>query len=349
MTLKPGFKIIRYILFTVLLPVLSLLSGDKTENKNTFSARNELIAAAQKFIESFDKENLSSIQFDFNDDERRDWDYVPRTRAGIPLRRLNTEQYSSFRKLLDASLSRKGVDKAEGVILLESVLYELSGNSSYRDPGLYYISIFGRPDSIKPWGWRFEGHHLSLNFTFIKDSTIVSTPLFLGANPAEVKEGKHKGLRVLKPEEELARELVKSFDSQQLKKAVFDEDAPGEIITENEERVDPLNPKGINGSELNKKQQEILINLLKEYISNSNPELAEQKYSGIIKDIKDIYFAWAGGFERGEEHYYRIQSSTFLIEYDNTQNNADHIHSVWRSFQNDFGNDLLKKHYKEYH
>lgn len=171
--------------------------------------------------------------------------------------------------------------------------------------------------------------------------------MFFGANPAEVREGKHKGLRVLKFEEDYARELVKSLDKEQLKETLFEEDAPSEIITGNDERVDPLNPKGISASKLKKNQLEILLMLIREYIENSEPKIAEQRTID-LKNSKELYFAWAGGFEKGQPHYYRIQSNTFLIEYDNTQNSANHIHSVWRNFTNDFGVDFLKKHYEKY-
>jgi hypothetical protein len=251
---------------------------------------------------------------------------------------------------MESSLSQSGIKKADGVVILEKVLQDLSGGGSYRDPGKYYVTIFGKPGNGKPWGWRYEGHHLSLNFTVIKDSVIISTPMFFGANPAEVKEEEHKGLRVLKFEEDYARELIKSLDKEQLKEAVIEEDAPSEIITGNDERIDPLHPKGISASKLKSEQKDILIKLIKEYISNSHPENAEQKHMELSKlNLKELFFAWAGKTGEGQPHYYRIQSSTFLIEYDNTQDNANHIHSVWRDFKNDFGEDVLKEHYKEFY
>ncbi len=157
-------------------------------------------------------------------------------------------------------------------------------------------------------------------------------------------------MRVLKFEEDYARELIKSLDKEQLKEAVIEEDAPSEIITGNDERINPLNPKGISAAKLKSEQKDILIKLIKEYLRNSHPENAEQKYIDLSKlNLKELFFAWAGKTGKGQPHYYRIQSSTFLIEYDNTQNNANHIHSVWRDFKNDFGEDVLKEHYKEFH
>jgi hypothetical protein len=314
------------------------------------SKSNDIVTAANNLLKTFNEEQLDEIKFEFKDNERFDWHYIPRGRKGIPIKEFNSKQKELLRVLLNESLSKQGVKKAEGVLILESVLYDLSGQSSFRDPGKYFVTFFGTPDKMKPWGWRYEGHHLSLNFTIVKDSVLISTPMFFGANPSDVKQGKHKGLRVLKFEEDYARELVRSLDQKQFNEALIDEDAPGDIITGNDERIDPLKPEGIQASKLKSDQMEILIKLIKEYIANSNPKRAEQRYFELMtSDINKIYFAWAGGIEKEQPHYYRIQSKTFLIEYDNTQNNAKHIHSVWRSFKSDFGEDLLKKHYEEYH
>jgi len=332
----------------VLLLVSLFLIANINSGTDTDPERKSIITAAENFLNSFSKENLERIKFSFEEEERYDWHYVPRGREGIPVKELDDGQKELLKTLLNSSLSRQGVSKTEGVITLESVLNELSGRSSYRDPGKYYITFFGTPDKIKPWGWRYEGHHLSLNFTVLQDSVIISTPMFFGANPSEVKQGKYKQLRVLKNEEDYARELIKSFDAQQFEVALIDKEAPGDIITGNAERINPLDPKGIPVSKLSKGQVEILFKLVRTYIENSHPDFAEQRVLD-LKNSGEIYFAWAGGVEKGQPHYYRIQSNTFLIEYDNTQNNASHIHSVWRSFNNDFGEDLLKNHYKEYH
>jgi hypothetical protein len=334
----------------LVVPGISLIFNNAEQTFIPLPAKNNMNSAAVDFVNSFTEDQKKDLVLDFKDDERFNWDYVPAGREGIPLEELSSSQKELFQKLLESSLSGSGIKKAEGVIILEKVLQDLSGGGSYRDPGKYYITFFGGPGNGKPWGWRYEGHHLSLNFTVVKDSVIISTPMFFGANPAEVKQGVNKGLRVLKNEEDHARELVKSLNKEQLNEALIDEDAPGEILTGNDERIDPLRPKGIQASKLNNEQQKILINLVKEYINNSHPEHAEQKFTDLNKiDFNELYFGWAGEMEKGKPHYYRVQSSTFLIEYDNTQNNANHIHSVWRDFKNDFGEDLLKKHYKEFH
>lgn len=330
--------------------IFIFFGGSENMNKSGSIGKNEVNSAAINFINTFNDDQIEQLIFDFKDDERKNWNYVPTSREGIPVKEFSRGQKELFRKLMESSLSQSGIKKADGVVILEKVLHDLSGGGSYRDPGKYYVTIFGKPGNGKPWGWRYEGHHLSLNFTVIKDSVIISTPMFLGANPADVKKGEHKGLRILKFEEDYARELIKSLDREQLKEAVIEEDAPSEILTGNDERIDPLHPKGISASKLKGEQIDILIKLIKEYISNSQPENAEQKHMDLSKlNLKDIFFAWAGKTGKGQPHYYRIQSNTFLIEYDNTQNNANHIHSVWRDFKNDFGEDFLKEHIKEFH
>jgi hypothetical protein len=337
-----NYKIGSGILILLIVSVSSLFKYES----NPDSQSKDVISTANNLLNSLDKEQLQRIKFDFQDDERFNWDYVPTSREGIPLKELNDKQRKLLDELLNSSLSKQGVKKAEGVLILESVLFELARQSSFRDPAKYYVTFFGTPDESKPWGWRFEGHHLSLNFTVIKDSVIISTPMFFGANPSEIKQGKHKGLRILKFEEDYARELIKSFDMKQLKEALIDEDAPGDIMTGNNERIEPLSPKGISASELKKEQLAILLKLIRTYIENSQTELAEQRTTDLINS-KEIFFGWSGGVEKDQPHYYRIQSNTFLIEYDNTQNNANHIHSVWRNFKNDFGVDVLRKHYEE--
>jgi hypothetical protein len=349
--IKNHMKFYSFPAAVIFIPGIFLFFGSSKDlNKSSTLGENDLNSGAINFINTFNDDQLEHLIFDFKDDERKNWNYVPVSREGIPVKEFSSSQKELFRKLMESSLSQSGIKKAEGVIILEKVLQDLSGDASYRDPGKYYVTIFGKPGNEKPWGWRYEGHHLSLNFTVIEDSVIISTPMFFGANPAVVKEGEHKGLRVLKFEEDYARELIKSLYKEQLKVAVIEEDAPGEIITGNDERIDTMNPKGISAAELKSEQKYILIKLIKEYISNSHPGNAEQKYMDLSKlNLNELFFAWAGETGKGQPHYYRIQSSTFLIEYDNTQNNANHIHSVWRDFKNDFGEDVLKEHYKEFH
>jgi hypothetical protein len=219
-----------------------------------------------------------------------------------------------------------------------------------RDPELYFLTLFGDSQSTAPWAWRVEGHHVALNFTILNGRPISSTPAFLGANPAEVRQGPRQGLRALAPEEDLARSLVRTLDDKQRAQAVLSEKAPTDILSTNLRKAAPLKPAGVQASKLGQKQQSILMALLNEYASRHAPDIASARLDRIrAAGSGNIHFAWAGGFEKGEPHYYRIQGQSFLVEYDNVQNNANHIHTVWRDFTSDFGDDLLAMHYKNDH
>jgi hypothetical protein len=235
---------------------------------------------------------------------------------------------------------------------LEQVLHIIEGTNRRfsRDPELYFVSIFGEPGPGKTWGWRFEGHHLSLSFTVAGGEHISATPSMMGTNPAIVPGGPHKGLQILADEENLGRQLAKSLSTDQRTTAVISERAPEDIITGNQRKISPLEPAGIRWKDLNEDQRQLIWRLVKIYVERARGEIA----AADLKKITDagqekIHFAWAGGMEPGRGHYYRIQGPTFLIEYDNTQNNANHIHSVYRDFTEDFGDDLLKRHYEEEH
>ena len=311
----------------------------------------DMAAAANKFLAALSGEEKSKATFEFKDAERLNWHFVPKDRKGLPLREMNPEQQKLAHALIRSGLSQHGYAKATNIISLELVLQELEGAGRRfpRDPGLYFISIFGKPGPKGAWGWRLEGHHVAVNMTVVDGKLVTTTPSFFGANPAEVKQGPRKGVRVLGEEEDLAREFVKSLPPDLRKAAVFSETAPKEIITEAKVRIQPLDKTGLEASKLAPEQKEALLKVIKVYVERYRPELAKDDMAKIQKaGIDKVQFAWAGGVERGEGHYYRIQGPTFLMEYDNTQNNNNHIHSVWRDFDSDFGEDLLRKHYKEY-
>lgn len=310
-------------------------------------ASSAMVDAAKSLLASLRPEQRTRATLPFEGDERRNWHYVPRARKGIPLKDLDAGQRRLAEDLLKTGLGPRGYTEAMGVLALEGVLREREG--AYRDPGLYYVSIFGVPSSAAdPWGWRVEGHHLSLNFTVVPGQGAAWAPAFFGANPSEVREGPLKGLRPLAQEEDLARALVKALDPEQRGRAVFAGVAPREIVTGAQEKVDPLRPAGIPVEALGEAQRKQLVGLLDVYLSRMAPALAADRSRRLREaGFERIHFAWAGGFERGEGHYYRIQGPTFLVEYDNTQDGANHIHTVWRDFEGDFGEDLLARHYRE--
>ena len=299
---------------------------------------------AHKLIYSLNQAQKNQLLMDFNDRERQNWSYIPRSRRGIPFKLLDPEQRQMAFALLQSGLSASGYEKAQQIMLLEAVLAEIEG-SSYRDPDLYFISIFGTPSSQSTWGWRFEGHHLSLNYTLVNGKSLVVVPSFWGANPAHVLAGTHQGLRPLGHEEDRAREFLGSLSPEQLKRAVVSEQAPHEIFTGTDQQITPFKPEGIGFSALNEKQRQLLMNLMNTYLENFPAAVQQQRKSQIEQsELESLHFSWHGGTEKGQKHYYRIQGSTFIIEYDNFQNDANHIHTVWRDFDGDFGRDLLQEH-----
>ena len=257
--------------------------------------------------------------------------------------------------LLSSGLSHQGYARAATIMSLEQILSDIEGkaarpNSPIRDPELYYFTIFGKP-GVGTWGWRVEGHHLSLNFVCDEKDVLAATPSFFGSNPAQILEGPRKGLRVLGHEEDLGRAFVKSLTPEQQKTAIITNVAPRDIITGNSRKAKPLEPMGISGAALTAAQKEQLMTVVKEFLFRYRPEIAEdalhRMQSSNSQLPSSVSFAWAGEVEPGKGHYYRIQGPSFLIEYDDTQNDANHIHTVWRDLNRDFGDDVLQKHYEQ--
>ncbi len=310
-------------------------------------AVEEMSEAANAFLASLSPELKAKGAMEFESDLRHDWHYVPKERKGISLKELDKKQKDLVHELLDSAMSRKGLIKANTIIDLEKVLFEMEKKNPIRDSENYFVLIFGEPSEKGTWGWRFEGHHLSLNFTIVKGEFVTGTPHFMGSNPGEVMEGEKKGTRPLALEEDLGRQLVTALDEDQRKTAIFSDVALKEIVSGASRTVKPLEPAGLAFSDMNKEQGELLLNVMREYIYRYRAEIADDDWKKIrTAGFEDIHFAWAGSIEKGKGYYYRVQGPTFLLECDNTQGNANHIHTVWRDFQNDFGEDLLKRHYQ---
>jgi hypothetical protein len=310
---------------------------------------------ARAFLATLGAEQKAKAAIPFASDERLNWHFVPKTgeRKGLPLKEMTPPQQKAALALLSAGLSEKGYEKVSTIRGLEIVLREMEKNPRVRDPELYYFSVFGEPSDKSTWGWRYEGHHCSLNWTIVNGKSVASTPQFLGTNPGEVRvevpNAPKKGTRVLATEEELARTLVKSLNDTQRSEAVIDAKAPNDIITGASRQAAILEDKGIPYSKLTKEQQGMLITVIQEYADTQPKPLARERLAKIRKaGLDNVKFAWMGGLERGEGHYYRIQGSTFLIEYDNTQNNANHVHAAWRDFKGDWGMDMLAMHYQAF-
>ncbi len=314
-----------------------------------------MATAANKFIQLLSDKQKEKTLFHFDDKERYDWHYIPKSRNGIPLKDLTEKQRTAAMALLRTALSDTGYKKTTAIIELENVLRAEEGrpaNDEYRDPTNYLFSIFGDPARDTIWGWRFEGHHISFHFSSDDNRLISGTPGFLGSNPAVVLSGPEKGKYVLKDETELGFALLHTLTAKQLETAIISNNAPGDIVTASSRKAMIQNPKGILYSDLDTAQRKAFLQLLSLYIHRYTPVYA----ADMMHDIEDaglnkLQFAWAGAQQPGvgHPHYYRIQGPTIIIEYDNTQNNANHIHTVVRDLKKDFGGDQLLEHYQQGH
>ena len=303
-------------------------------------------AEARAFLDSLHDGQRDAATYDLTDPERYRWKYTPGPRGGLALEDMDGAQRDLAMALLDAGLSTWGAQTARAVMDLEPILKEIEEDtgrpgSARRNPEHYWFSVFGDPATDRPWGWRVGGHHLCLHFTVVDDRTSV-TPLFFGANPARVPRGPHEGLRVLGPEEDLARALVTNLDASQRARAVVSAEAPNDILTGNAVRAEiAAVPTGVDFASLDPAGQGGFSRLVDHYLGRvaQPPTL----------DLDGLSFAWAGATEPGEGHYYAVRGDTFLIEYDNTQNDANHVHTVWRDLARDWGEDLLAEHYRRSH
>jgi hypothetical protein len=311
-----------------------------------------MVAAATTFLSSLNADQKKQATYPLTDAERENWNFVPIARNGLSFKKTTTEQLGLGIALLRTGMSHVGTAKAQAIMQLELILKELEKDNpaGRRDPVNYFVTIFGEPSADKSWGWRFEGHHLSLNFTVVDGKHVFFAPSFMGTNPAEVRQGPRKGERVLAEEEDLGLALINSLDDSQRKTAIFANEALKEIVTTNKKRVEPLSPAGISAAQLKPGQREKLVALVKTYLNRFRPELAEETFAKIsAAGIDKLSFAWAGGLDRTKQTYYRIQGPTILIEFDNSQGNGNHIHSTVRDFKGDFGHDLLAEHYAKAH
>ncbi len=288
------------------------------------------------------------------DEAKRDWVYWPRFRVGLTLEYMTAEQRMLVHDFLQASLSAVGYLKTVHVMQTEEIL------SLWEDIGLprgnekYWLVFFGTPSMDEPWGWRFEGHHVSLNVSVAPGSVRV-TPTFFGADPAEVPQGPQAGFRPHAAVEDLGRSLILSMNGSQQETAILSDQAPREIFATNLGRPrddwdawkQALQPEGIAVAELRPEQRHLVQRLLNEVVTTYRPEISEAYLKTI--DVDGLSFAWMGSTQRREPHYYRLQGADFVFEYDNVQDNANHVHTVWRSKSGDFGDDLLADHYQSAH
>lgn len=317
-------------------------------------ASAQMVAAANEFLGALGPEQRARAVFALdNTTERTRFNFVPTeafARNGLVLREMSGPQRDLAHALLKSGLSDRGYFTYTQIMALEDILKVLEQPARFeRDKDKYFVSVFGTPAEKGAWGWRFEGHHISLHFTML-DGKPVASPTFAGTNPAEVRDGPEKGNRVLGQQEDAGRALLMALDATQRATAMISAVAPNEIVTNNQVDIKPLSPEGIKESDMTPAQHEALIQVLDSFVGLMSPEIAADRLAKIAAaGIGNVSFAWAGGVERGQKHYYRVQGPTFLIEFDNTQNDGNHVHSIWRDFKDDFGRDLLREHIRADH
>ena len=328
------------------LGVVAALGGAMVQAQRTSSSA-AMATAAEKFLASLTPEQRQQATFQFDSAERLRWHFVPQfERNGLQLKAMTEPQRKLAQELLRTGLSDRGYTTYTQIMQLENILKATEkGSGPGRDPEGYRFSVFGTPSAKGTWGWRVEFHHISLHFDVVNGTAISSTPSFAGANPAEVKDGPQKGQRTLGLLEDTARTLVTGLDAAQRKTAIFTDVALNDIVTENALDINPLSPAGLKASAMTPAQRDQLMTILDAYAGLMAADIAADRMTKIkIAGIENMTFAWAGSIERGQKHYYRVQGPTFLIEFDYTQNDANHVHSVWRDFKGDFGRDLLREH-----
>ena len=328
--------------------VLAIVTAGAATLQDKAGQTASMAEAAQAFLDTLTPEQRAAATFPFHGDDRFDWHYIPRERKGVSLRAMTPAQKKAGLALVEASLSAEGYDKSERIRQLEQILYDREGRA-IRDTELYFFMIFGDPTADGSWGWRYEGHHISQNWTVLDGMLSSSTPQFFGTNPAYVREGSRAGERVLVLEDILPRSLLASMSDAHRRAAIVSDEAPGDILTTSDRQAGIQENSGVAFGDLSRGQQDILWALIEEYAEAQPAAIAAERLAKVKEaGLDGIRFAWMGSLKEREGHYYRVQGPTFLIEYNNVQNTANHVHSVWRDFDGDFGRDMLAAHYRQY-
>lgn len=314
-------------------------SSDKASNKPP--ELEKLKVRVMELEQSLSAEQRQRLNQPLRWDHWTDWTYFAGRRPGLPIKALSQGQRTHLEKVLQTALSATGYKKAETIRSLEKVLGD--------DPGLYFLAVYGEPKGETPWALRWAGHHVVFNWVVRDDRIVASTPQFLGANPARVEQGPMAGTRALGKVEDLARQLVQSLSDAQKQQAILSGRPPRDVLSERQVRIKPLEPKGIGFGQLNEQQQKLLKQLIQWYAQVQAPAIAKARLKKAERERKEIHFAWIGGTDKTDKHYYRIQGQSFVIEYENARPGTNHLHTVWRDFEGDFGRDVLLQHLQAHH
>ena len=318
------------------------------------AAVSQMTEACSNFLNSLNSDQKAKTVYSYLDGERIFWYYPPLNRHGLPLREMDAKQRQLAYAVMASGLTDKSYEQAKLIIEHEDILGPLEVEQDkvtfLRDTERYYFTIFGEPGGSDPWGWRVEGHHVCLNYSIWNDKVIAVTPFFFGANPAEVRKGPKNGLRILGDREDLAFELMESLDAGQQSKAIIYDEAPLDILTYNSSKVSLPREEGLPASRMSGTQQEMLMALVTLYVSQVRSDVAQERLDAFKTDgIDGIHLAWAGPVDKSKAHYYRLHGGGSLVEFDNRQDGANHIHSVYRDVENDFASDVLRQHLLLYH
>lgn len=316
---------------------LTFLAGPATRS-HADETGTAMADAAHRFLAALDEGQKAQASFAFESPERFNWHWIPRERKGVPFKELSPERRALAFGLLSTGLSTKGMLKATTIMSLEEILrLKEKGSGPIRDPELYFVSVFGTPSDDGEWGWRVEGHHLSLNYTLKGGKVISATPFQFGSNPAVVKSGPRKGLRNLAEIEGPANELLRSLDAGQRKVAVVRDVAPEVTTTPNPSQAPRTEAEGISVEKLSSEQREMLAHFLHTYADNFPAPVRSDLLDQLDRGAKTAHFAWYGPADATKPHAFRVQGSTFLIDFNETQDDTNHIHTYYRSLVGDFG------------
>ena len=307
---------------------------------------SQMLSAANAFLATLTVEEKAAASFAFDDAERLNWHFIPRDRKGLTLKDLNPTARTAAEAFIASGLSESGFSQALNIMSLEECLYLLEGGDreyrrDRRDPNNYFISIFGTPGRTGSWGWRVEGHHLSLNYTLENGKVVSTTPEFFGANPGSIDAGPKRQIRVLGAEEDLGRQILHSCSDPQKKTAWISEKAPKDIRGGGVAQPILTDPVGLKYSQMTNIQKQMIRELLNEYLKNMPSDVEQERRAKLnAAGMDDIHFAWWGGPDLDQPHHYVVQGPTFIIEYNNVQNSANHVHSIWRDTSGDFNLNL---------
>lgn len=339
--------LIRRLLSTVLVLTVmgALLVANQTQEPSSGLGMSK---AATAFLKNLNEVQKTKASFAYDDKERLNWHFIPRERKGLPLKELEGAALQSALALIRSGLSESGYDQTLNVMSLEETLYLLEGGNreerrAKRDPQKYFLSVFGTPADRGVWGWRLEGHHISLNYSVQDGKVVSSTPEFFGANPGTIEAGPGRTIRVLGPEEDIARQILKLCNDEQKQVCWVDKAAPDDLRGGGILQPEMTPAVGLPASKMSADQKKLLSELLGEYLKNMPADVVRERRERLEKaGIDNIHFAWWGDSERNLRHYYRVQGPTFIIEYNNTQNAANHVHSMWRDMAGDFAIPVAK-------